>query len=83
MPDLMHLCITLNLHILWEKKYAKARNDLLKKVSGIADVANIPEIQAQTELIQNILHTDFLDNAGINEFEDIRENLRGDLIKYI
>ena len=43
------------------KKYAKAQNDLLKKVSGIADVANIPEIQAQTELIQKILHTDFLD----------------------
>ena len=51
-------------------------------MSGIADVANIPEIQAQTELIQNILHTDFLERAGMNEFEDIRENLLG-LIKYI
>lgn len=72
----------IELAYLMGKKYAKARNDLLKKVSGIADVANIPEIQAQTELIQNILHTDFLERAGMNEFEDIRENLRG-LIKYI
>ncbi len=27
------------------KKYSKARGDLLKKVRGIAGVANIPEIQ--------------------------------------
>ena len=64
------------------KKYTKARSDLFKKVSGIAGVANIPEIMAQAELIRNILHTDYLDNAGINEFEVIRENLRG-LVKYI
>lgn len=36
----------------------------------------------QSELINKILHTDYLENAGINEFEHIRENLR-DLIKYI
>jgi len=64
------------------KKYAKARTDLFKKVSGIASVANIPEIMVQSELINKILHTDYLENAGINEFEHIRENLR-DLIKYI
>ena len=64
------------------QKYAKARTDLLKKVSGIASVANIPEIMIQSELIQKILHTDYLENAGIHEFEHIRENLR-DLIKYI
>lgn len=64
------------------KKYTKARSDLFKKVSDIAGVANIPEIMAQAELIRKILHTDYLDNAGINEFEIIRENLRN-LIKYI
>ena len=64
------------------KKYTKARSDLFKKVSGIAGVANIPEIKAQSELIRKILQTDYLDNAGINEFEHIRECLRG-LIKYI
>lgn len=64
------------------KKYQKARKDLMKQVAGIAGVANIPGIMAQAELIDRILHTDYLDNAGINEFEHIRENLR-DLIKYI
>ena len=64
------------------KKYSRARHDLLKKVSAVASVANIPEIMMQAELIDRILHTDYLDTAGINEFEHVRENLR-DLIKYI
>ena len=64
------------------KKYSRARTDLYKKVSGIASVANIPEIMVQAELINKILHTSYLDDAGINEFEHIRENLR-DLMKYI
>lgn len=64
------------------KKYGKARSDLLKKVSAISTVANIPEIMVQAELINQILHTDYLDCAGINEFEHIRESLR-DLMKYL
>jgi type I restriction enzyme R subunit len=64
------------------KKYGRARHDLLKKVSAVAKVGNIPEIMMQAELIDKILNTDYLDNAGINEFEHIRENLR-DLMKYI
>ena len=64
------------------KKYSKARSDLFKKVSAVASVANIPEIMVQAELIDKILHTDYVETAGINEFEHIRENLR-DLIKYI
>ena len=64
------------------KKYGKYRSDLYKKVSAVASVANIPEIMAQSDLIEKILHTDYIENAGINEFEHIRENLR-DLMKYI
>ena len=64
------------------KKYFQARTDLYKKVSAVASVANIPEIMARSELINKILHTNFLDTAGINEFEHIRKNLR-DLMKYI
>ena len=64
------------------KKYAKARNDLVKKVNALANTANIPEIMSQHDLINKILHTDYVETAGINEFENIRENLR-DLIKYI
>lgn len=72
----------IELAYLMGKKYPKARSDLLKKIGGIASVANIPEIMVQSQLIDQILHTDYLENAGINEFEYIRENLR-ELIKYI
>ncbi|MBS7298265.1 MAG: DEAD/DEAH box helicase family protein [Eubacteriales bacterium] len=64
------------------KGYGRHRSDLFKKVSGIASVANIPEITAKSELINKILHTDYLDNCGVNDFEYIRESLRN-LIKYI
>ncbi len=64
------------------KKYVKARNDLYKRVAGIASVANIPQIQAQSDLIDKILHTDYVEHGGISEFEEIREKLR-DLMKYI
>ena len=72
----------IELAYLMGKKYAKARTDLRKKVKAIASVANIPEIMVQGELLNKILHTDYLETAGINEFEHIRENLRN-LIKYI
>ena len=64
------------------KKYTRARNDLVGKVRAVAKVGNIPEIMAQSELIDKIVNSDYLDHAGINEFEHIRENLR-DLMKYI
>lgn len=64
------------------RKYTKARRDLINRVSGIAGVASIPEIQTQTDLIHKILDTDYIENAGIDEFEEIREKLRG-LMKYI
>ena len=72
----------IELAYLARKKYNRARYDLTKKVGAVARVANIPEIIAQQELIQKILTTDYVDNAGINEFEHIRENIR-DLLKYI
>lgn len=72
----------IELAYLVNKKYTRARSDLYKRVGGIAGVANIPEIMSQSELINKILHTDYLDSAGINEFENIRESLRG-LMKYI
>ncbi|MCM1114090.1 MAG: DEAD/DEAH box helicase family protein [Clostridium sp.] len=64
------------------KKYTRARSDLMKKVNAIANIANIPEIQSHTDLIEKILHTDYVENADINEFEHIRRELRN-LMKYI
>lgn len=72
----------IELAVLAGKPYSRAKRDLLQKVSGIASVANIPEIKAQSELINKILRTGYLENAGISEFEHIRECLRN-LVKYI
>ena len=72
----------IELAVLAGKPYSRAKRDLLQKVSGIASVANIPEIKAQSELIEKILHTDYLESAGISDFEHIRECMR-DLVKYI
>ena len=54
----------------------------MTKVSALAGIANVLEIMMQAELIDKILHTDYVETAGIDEFEHIRECLR-DLIKYI
>ena len=77
-----HLIYGIEYAYLVGKKYAKARTDLMKKVVALSKIANIPEIIGQADLINKILHTSYVENAGINEFEHIRENLRN-LIKYI
>ena len=64
------------------KGYGRHKSDLFKKIEGLAGVANIPEIKKQSELINKILHTDYIDNAGIDEFEHIRISLRN-LMKYL
>ena len=46
--------------------YSLARRDLKKKVTALATVANIPDIQEETELINKILHTSYLDDVGVD-----------------
>lgn len=64
------------------KAYNRAKKDLLKKVTAVAEIADIPEIAAKSELIQKLLHTDYLECAGVEEFELIRRSLR-ELMKYV
>ena len=64
------------------KKYSKVKSDLYKKIKGIAGVTNIPEIKMQAELINQLLNTDLIDRANIEDLEMIRIKIRN-LIKYI
>jgi len=64
------------------KSYTRHKSDLLKRVKAISTVANIPEITAKSEIINKILHTNYIEECGINEFENIRTSLRA-LMKYI
>ena len=55
----------IELAYLMGRRYKKGYGDLLKKVNGISHVANIPEIRERSGLIDKILHTDYLERAGI------------------
>ncbi|MBQ8578430.1 MAG: DEAD/DEAH box helicase family protein [Clostridia bacterium] len=65
------------------KSYSRAKTDLVNRVRGLAAIAdNIPAIKAQNGLFDQILHTGYLEHAGVGDFEYIRECLR-DLMKYL
>lgn len=72
----------IELAYLTGKSYTKGRSDLVKKVRALSKLATIPDVLAQKEMIENILHTDMLERAEINIFEHIRNTLR-ELMKYI
>ena len=76
------LLYQIELAMLAEKTYKKAKNDLIKKTRELSRYATIPAVAAQQELIEQILHNDYLERAGIKDYEDIRIKLR-DLIKFI
>ncbi|MCR5388873.1 MAG: restriction endonuclease subunit R, partial [Lachnospiraceae bacterium] len=67
---------------LMGRKYGRLKSDLIKYAGAIGSVLNIPQIDAQRDLVEKIVQTDYLDHAGIDDFEHIREKLR-DLVKYI
>ena len=72
----------MELALLTGKSNTRRRTDLRKKAQALSEIASIPEIAAQTELLDQLLHTDYAERADIHDFEIIRKALR-DLIKYI
>ncbi|MFI3253394.1 MAG: DEAD/DEAH box helicase family protein [Eubacteriales bacterium] len=67
---------------LAKKPMSKGIGDLFQRVNDISRIQNVPEITAQHELIEKILHNDYMGEATIPEFEHIRKSLRG-LVKFI
>ncbi len=55
---------------------------MVHKATELSKYGTIPAIAQQQELIEQIIHNDYLDRAGISDYEDIRLKLR-DLIKFI
>ncbi len=72
----------IELKYLEGKEYDAAKRDLFDTVSALAAFGVEAEAEKRKELIDAVLHTDFLDSAGIEEFERIRICLR-DLMKLI
>lgn len=76
------LIYQIELAMLAEKSYQRAKNDVMRKADALSKYGTIPAIAGQKELIEQILHNDFLEKAGILDYEDVRIKLR-DLIKFI
>ena len=62
--------------------YQKGIKDLMGKVRAVSTVSTIPAVKEKSELLDKILHTDYVERADINDFETIRNEIR-DIIKYI
>lgn len=76
------LIYQIELAMLTEKSYKRAKNDVLRKADELSKYGTIPAIAAQKDLLEQILHNSFLERAGISDYEDIRVKLR-DLIKFV
>ena len=76
------LIYQIELAMLTEKSHKRAKNDVLRKADQLSRYGTIPAITAQKDLLDQILYNDFLERAGISDYEDIRIKLR-DLIKLI
>lgn len=76
------LIFELELANISDKPAGRYKTDIIKKITAVSKVANIPEIANQKDLIKKVIETDYLNRAGIEDLEHIRKALR-DLIKYI
>ena len=77
------LIYQIELALLAEKKtYQRAKKDVLRKVSELSKYGTIPAIAQQKDLLEQILHNDYLEQAGIADYENVRIKLR-ELIKFI
>ncbi|MDL2324942.1 DEAD/DEAH box helicase family protein, partial [Ruminococcaceae bacterium OttesenSCG-928-A16] len=76
------LVYQIELAMLAEKSYKRAKNDMVRKATELAKYGTIPAIAEQKDLIEQIANNDYLERAGIADYEDVRIKLR-DLIKFI
>ena len=76
------LIYQIELSTLAEKDCGRAKNDVLRKAEALSKYGTIPAIAQQKDILEQVLHNDFLERAGIADYEDLRIRLR-DLIKFI
>lgn len=76
------LLFQIELAILADKSAKRAKNDVARKAEELSKYGSIPAIAQHREMIEQIIHNEFLERASIPDYEDVRKNLR-DLIKFI
>ena len=76
------LIYQIELAILAQKSYKRAKNDVLLKAEELSKYGTIPDIAQQKDLLDQIVHNGYLEHAEIVDYEHVRIRLR-DLIKFI
>jgi type I restriction enzyme R subunit len=76
------LIYQIELAMIEQKNFTRAKKDVLRKVSALSKFSTIPAVAEQQELLSQIMNNDLLERAGIIDYENIRTKLRG-LIKFI
>ncbi|MBP3890967.1 MAG: DEAD/DEAH box helicase family protein [Solobacterium sp.] len=77
-----YLIYSIEYALLASQNSRRQKSDVRRKAIALSEIGTIPEVVKQKELIESIVHNNFLDEAGIEDLENIRICLRN-LIKYI
>jgi len=57
--------------MLTEKSSKRAKNDVIRKATELSKYGFVPVIARQKELIEQIIHNDYLERAGITDCENV------------
>ncbi|MGN1137373.1 MAG: DEAD/DEAH box helicase family protein [Oscillospiraceae bacterium] len=76
------LMYAIELGFVAQNKYSRGFGELKAKLKAVSKVSTIPAVAEQKDFISQLLNTDYIERAGLSEFELIREKLR-ELIKFI
>lgn len=76
------LIYQIELAMLSEKNCKRAKKDVIGKANELSKYGTIPAIVQQKDLLEQIVHNDYLERAGIMDYEEVRIKLR-DLIKFL
>lgn len=64
------------------KPYGRLKTDLINKAEKLSKLATIPQVKNQIGLLNQILQSNFIEDAKIMNFEKIRKDIR-DLMQYL
>lgn len=76
------LLYQIELALLSGKGFKRAKRDVYSKANDLSKFCSIPAIGRHRELLDQIVHNDYLQRAGVMDYEDVRENLRN-LVKFL
>lgn len=77
-----YIMFVIELAYLNSKNATRQMNTVLKLAKNLSNIPNVADIQKNSELLNNIINTDYFKKGNVEVFEHIRQELRG-LMKYI